>query len=329
MRRVFSGSASRHRSRRRERAAPAAGVVIAAVGGRARRRIGAVGILGVLGGAAACEQYDYSGAWFGENAIVFGVSQKTDANGASETSAGYDVLALAGYGGSPSIPLDDDRADTDGACWFERFDRRLGKPNFEAGGVAHFKAPAGALTVAANVEADAVLPQRLWSPGETLSFDVEGFAMPPIPRTRLHAPGQVSIASPPDGPITLRPSEDVEVRWDAASADSRGRARIMVALQTEEPSGRGGGVRCFFRPSAGVGVVGHDWIAKLFATAEAAPADPDASAGDGVTVTGTKKGTLEIATHQQQTIYGAGGWTVYVVATSLHRSQPFVSAPAP
>ena len=93
-----------------------------------------LGSLGVLGVTACSDRYyDDEGS-----AIIFGISQHADATtGALATEASYEFLELANQnGGWTTSFLHDDRDDTTGSCWFERFDARLGLLRVLAAGPA-------------------------------------------------------------------------------------------------------------------------------------------------------------------------------------------------
>lgn len=69
-----------------------------------------------------------------------------------------------------------------------------------------------------------------------------------------------------------------------------------------------GNVRCFSAAKDGHAIIPHAWIARLFSAVD--PSHP-------------VRGHLEIATHRQLTIYARSSWTVYVVASTQHRSIAF------
>jgi hypothetical protein len=274
-------------------------------------------LIPVLLAVIACgcgEDDDYAD---NESEIVFGIGQrtvKTSEGEKKETTAGYEYLRLANKGGwGPWVFRD---GDGEGTCYFERFEDRLGKPRVESG-VATFRggklpSPAG-LQILAN-QPDAKLDGPGWADGDILTFDVSGFAMPPITTTMMYAPsGTLDIKAITPAPaeasgteLSLKSTDSVGVTWTPVTTGPR--SRVMVSLETEEESGRGSQVRCFGSPESGSAVIPSDWVARLFST---------------VPTSAPIKGHLEIASHRQVTIYARGSWIGYVVATNVQREQAF------
>lgn len=256
--------------------------------------------------AVACG-HDHDGYGPGSGSgIVFGISQSIDeATGKTVTRAGYEYLELARKGGWATTIAD---AGEDGVCIFEELDRRVGRPHVGDGGRARFAGsplPRGGLLVNAN-EDEPKHEGPAFEPAGTLVFDVDhGFALPnitpialPSPRTRLE------VVAPPPGELALDPSIDLGFEWNADVDELDHPSRVMVALETEEPDGRGKEVRCFYEDAEGRGAIPSRFISQL--------------GGSGT------RGALQIATHRQVNIYARGGWTVYVVGAVFHREQPFV-----
>lgn len=267
--------------------------------------------------ACGCSGYD-DAYWLGDNEIVFGISQRTvttpEGEKKTEVVAGYEYLRLAHTGGwGPWIFRD---GDGEGTCYFERFDQRLGKPHVESGAASfsggRLPAPGG-LQILANQQ-DLSRHEGLgWEQGDVLTFDVSGFAMPPIPRATMTAPVtalEVASIAPalPEGAteLTIRSNDSVGVEW--RPVEEKPFSRVMVSLETEVENGPGAQVRCFGTARSGSAVIPAHWVARLFSTV-----DPNAPI----------KGRLAIASHRQVTIYARGGWVVYVVATTVHREQAF------
>ena len=174
------------------------------------------------------------------------------------------------------------------------------------------KLPASGLTVLANQPEPSKVRGEGWLASDTLTFDASGFAMPRIRAVTMNAPraeiGDTTIAPAlAEGAteLSLNATDDVAVTWPAVDAP----ARVMVSLETEEANGPGGEVRCFGTPRSGSAVIPAKWVARLFSSV-----DPGAPI----------KGRLEIASHRQVTYHTRGSWTVYVVATTVHREQVFV-----
>jgi hypothetical protein len=259
-----------------------------------------------------CMDHDHYG-YDDDNEIVFGIRQKVDADGNKHVSAGYEFLALAKKGGWVTNAFRD--GDGEGTCYFERFDHRLGKPRVESG-VATFKGaglPAPGLQVLANQPEPAKLEGTGWSTGEVLTFDAAGFAMPDIrpvtmkaPRTELAITGVTPAVAQGSTELSLKPTDSIAVTWTPIE-DERS-TRVMVALETDEEKGPGGEVRCFGSGKSGSAIIPSEWVARLFSSVD--PSTP-------------VNGRLEIATHRQVTVRARGGWTVYVVATTVHREQSF------
>lgn len=273
--------------------------------------------------AVGCD--DGGEGWGDANEIIFGVRQRIDgSSGMADVSAGYEFLSLAKQGGwAPYVLRDRDEDRVDRECYFERVDRRLGHPRVESG-VATFTGsnlPSPGLQILAN-QPDAIktgLPA--WTPDDRLTFEVSGFAMPrldPIaistPRTDLAittvTPAALfgNASSDLSASAALKATDEVSVTWTPTESN---RASVMISLETEEANGPGGNVRCFTSASSGSAAIPADWVARLFSSVDSnAPI----------------KGTLQIASHRQVTMGARGHWTVYVVATTIHREQTFRGA---
>jgi hypothetical protein len=206
------------------------------------------------------------------------------------------------------------------SCWAERLDDRLGQPRV-AGGVATFKGgllPAAGIAVLANRADDLKLDGPGWtSAGESLTFEAQGFAMPPIAPSQLLVPStELAIVAPSDASADVAVAKDqpLEVSW-TASDKAAPRENVVVsltAIPAAQPNARGVELRCFFDRTAGSGRFPATLLDRFTGLL-------GASAGE-------VKGKLHIATHRQLTIFARGGWTVYVVATSQQREQPFTLA---
>jgi hypothetical protein len=254
---------------------------------------------------AACGD-GYPQRGYDDNSIVFGISQKKDASGKVETRAGYEFLELANKTGWETHVLFDDNA----TCIFERLEKRLGKPRVESGAASFTGAalPTNGVAIPANSDDIVVQEGSGWKTNDVLFFEASGFAMPTVPPQRMRAPAaELTIsAPPPEGELTIKASEDFTVSWTAAAEEFP--SKVMVALETEEPDGRSGEVRCFYNASESSGVVPKLWLTRLLSSI---PAEQPI------------KGKVQIATHRQLTLYARGAWTIYVVATTMHREQPF------
>lgn len=271
----------------------------------------------VLVAALGCGCGDYEDYSYGENEIVFGINQRTvkaSEGEKKEITAGYEYLRLANKGGwGPWVFRD---GDGEGTCYFERFDDRLGKPHVESGAAtfAGGKLPSpGGLQILANQPDLSKLEGAGWQDGDILTFDVSGFAMPPISTTMMYAPRgslDVKTITPalPEGAteLSLKASDSVAVTW--APVTEGPRSKVVVSLETDDEGGHGSQVRCFGSADSGSAIIPSHWVARLFSTV-----DPSAPI----------TGHLEIASHRQVTIYARGSWIVYVVATTLHREQTF------
>lgn len=276
-----------------------------------RKRILPFALVVLAAFGAGCLGDEGAGWGRGENEILFGISQRTHApSGASEVVAGYEFLRLANHGGWATTAS---RAES-GSCYFERFDRRLGRLRVESG-VATWTGgalPPSGLQVIANEPEAARHEGPGWATGETLTLEVSGFAMPEIGLVTMRAPRaelEITSVAPTlaEGAteLSITETESVGVSW--APREDRG-GHVLVSLSTEEPDGRGGNVRCFASASSGDLVVPARWVTRLFSSVD--PETPIA-------------GTLEIASHQQVTVRAPGGWAVYVVATTVHYEQRF------
>jgi hypothetical protein len=264
-------------------------------------------LLGLAASAAlvACGP-DHHGYGYGSGSgIVFGISQSIDpASGETTTRAGYEYLELARKGGWATTIAD----AGDGVCIFEELDRRVGRPHVGDGGRARFSGgslPREGLIVNANEE-EPRHAGAAFEPAGALVFDVDhGFGLPNISPIALPAPRtQLEVLAPEPGELALDPSVDLGFEWDALVDILDHPSRVMVALETEEPDGRGKEVRCFYDDADGRGVIPSRFISQL--------------GGSGT------KGVVQVATHRQVNIYARGGWTVYVVGAVYHREQPFM-----
>ncbi|MBN9161298.1 MAG: hypothetical protein BGO98_33655 [Myxococcales bacterium 68-20] len=266
---------------------------------------------------AGCGDYEDGYYRYGANEIVFGIRQRIDpASGESSVTASYEFLGLADKGGWATSVFRD--GDGDGTCYFERYDNRLGQPHVESG-VATWvggKLPAAGLQVLANQPEPTQLAGAGWATDDLLSFDVSGFAMPRLQTVTMKAPRtelEITAISPAlaEGATetSLAPTNDVGVTWTPTSRD--GWTRVMVTLETDEEGNPGGGVRCFGSSTSGSVVIPAKWVARLFSSVD--PAKPI-------------KGRISVASHRQITYLARGSWTAYIVATTLHREQPFTGS---
>ena len=253
--------------------------------------------------AVACDDDDehYRRHRGSDSSILFSISQQQDDVGKYTTSTSYSYLELGGRGWSQIRSQEDDE------CFYEDLAGRLGRSHVE-GGIARFggaKLPPRGLVLLANHDGP-MLDAMAFDTGDTLTFSVEGYALPRVPKLEMHAPtAKLDVTAPADGvPLELKDGADLDVEWTIDAADD-GFSTVLVSLETEEPSGRGRDVACFFRKQTKAKVPGA-LLRRL--------------APNG----GQVKGTLTIATHSQLNIHAAGGWTIYVVATSLRRVEPFV-----
>lgn len=265
------------------------------------------GALGVACAVTACgDGHPYHG-YGDDSSIVFGISQKLDGTGkVTETRAGYEFLELANKTGWETHVIYDGKS----TCIFERLEKRLGKPRVESG-AASFSGgalPSNGIAIPANSDDIVQKDTAGWKTNDTLFFEASGFAMPTIRPQRMTAPAaELQITAPAaDAELAIRASEDFTVSWTVV--DEKVPSRVMVALETEEPDGRAGEVRCFFNANEPTGIVPKLWLTRLLSSV--APEQPI-------------KGKVQIATHRQLTLYARGGWTIYVVATTLHREQAF------
>ena len=294
-----------------------------------------LGSLGVVG--LACDDGHFGIPGGDDNEIVFGIRQSPNGSpDAGPTVSGdYEFLSLARQGGWVAQVFHD--GDGEGVCYFERFDHRIGKPHVESGAASFTggQLPASGLQILAN--SDVVIQNGVgWSDGQTLTFEVAGFAMPPIRTVTFPAPATTlaitsispAPASPPDAgagatdasaptdagsvpsiasDLVIRSTDDVKVTWTPTEALPH-RADVLVALVTEEANGPSGEVRCFGSGPSGTAIIPSLWVGQLFSAVD--PATP-------------VRGHLEIATHSQVTTRGRGDWTVYVVATSFQKELSF------
>lgn len=264
------------------------------------------------------------------NEIVFGIQQD------KSVAADYDFVGLDGHGGSVAWAFRD--GDGRGQCWFENLDDRLGKPHVDNGtarwsGGTLGSPPGDGLLVLANQPDATKQATPGWASTDILSFTAEGFAMPPLDRVSMRAPlveltvGAIAPAPDANGALAIKPSSDVSVAWTPPADETA--SRILVTLETDHAN-----VRCFDYAETGSIVVPARWIAQLFPTGTASdggtPAVGDASSDasvDGGTpsAAGTPviTGHLTIASHRQSTTFAPGDWTVYAVATSVHRDIAF------
>lgn len=258
----------------------------------------------VLGCVVACgDDDDHDRRRRGsESSILFAISQEQDAAGKYTTTSGYSYLELGGKGWSQV------RSQEDNECFYEDLAGRLGKSRVD-GGIARFRGanlPPSGLVLLANQDGPK-LDAMGFDTGDRLTFSVEGYALPRVPELAMQTPAtKLEIAAPAPGDLVLRPGADFDVAWTPDPAD-KGFSTVLVSFETDEPSGHGRDVACFFRNQTKAKVPGT-LLQRLVREGE----------------TGDVKGTLHIATHSQLNIHAAGGWTIYVVATALHRTQGFV-----
>lgn len=256
--------------------------------------------------ASACGDggYPYGYGW-DSSEIVFGIVESTDqATGEATTRAGYEYLGLANKGGWATVLS---RSGEDGTCIYEDLDRRIGRPHVGDGGRARWVGgtlPPEGLVVNAN-EPDPELAGRAFVPGKPLAFDIDfGFGLPEIPAVPMHAPRtELTTIEPPAGELSVDAASHLAFAWRSGATPDLP-SNVMVALDTEDETGRGAEVRCFFDEKEGRGAVPPALLQRLGAS-------------------GTK-GTVRIATHRQVTVIANGGWLVYVVGAIVHREQPFV-----
>lgn len=250
----------------------------------------------------ACDDDDDWRRYHSDSAILFAIRQTTDATTRKTiTTSGYEYLEIGGRGWSQVRSREDDE------CFFEDTSLRLGRTHVE-GGIARFiggKLPAGGIALVANQDGPTVEGPG-WDTGALLTFDVDGFALPPIRTIAFPAPAAaLDVAAPEEGELALQRGADLDVAWAPLPANDKG-SSVLVALEADDGDGRGRTVSCFFKKQTSAKVPGP-LIRRLAKT-------------EGAEV----KGTLVIATHTQATIRAKGGWTVYAVATTQHREQPFV-----
>lgn len=263
-----------------------------------------------------------------ETSIVFGIDQTKRPDGKVTTAVGYEMLDLFGHGllghGSISRGVVTDEL----SCWAENLDDRLGQPHVE-GGVAVFRGgllPANGIAVVANRTDNLELDGAAWTnAGEALTFEAKGFAMPDIAPSTMHVPSQdLAMSSPTDAaavvPVTA--AQELAVTWapSDAAATPENVVVSLNAVTAANPNGRGVELRCFFDRSAGTGTVPARMMSRFFTLAGGQEGTVSASSPAIV-------GKLRVATHRQLTIFARGGWTVYVVATSAQREQPFSLTP--
>jgi hypothetical protein len=267
----------------------------------------------VFAGAAACDDERDYGDYRG-NEIIFGLRQEQNTTtGQKDLSASYEFLGLTNRGGWEMAVFRD--GDGEGICYFERYDHRLGQPRVE-GGVATFRGgalPPGGVQLLANQPTPVKIAGAGWATNDLLTFNVSGFAMPPIDTATMLAPAAdltitgMSPAAPKDGaPLALSSTDDIGISWTPVTEKMP--SRVMISLETEEPNDPGGDVRCFSSAWVGTAVIPHQSVAFLFS-----------SVNVGIPI----KGHLLVATHRQLTIDAEGDWTVYVVATTIQRDLAF------
>jgi hypothetical protein len=275
---------------------------------------------------AGCEDGEHEhgrGRHSAETSIVFGIDQTKGTDGKVTTAVGYEMLDLLGHGSIARGVVTDELS-----CWAENLDDRLGQPHVE-GGVAVFRGgllPSNGIAVVANRTDDLKLDGAAWAnAGDALTFEAKGFAMPDIAPSTMHVPSQdLAISSPADvaAVVPVTAAQELAVSWapsDAAAAPEN----VVVSLSAvtaANPNGRGVELRCFFDRSAGTGTIPARMMTRFFLLAGGH--EGTSSATDPAIV-----GTLRMATHRQLTIFADGGWTVYVVATSAQREQPFSLTP--
>jgi hypothetical protein len=265
-------------------------------------------------GVTGCVEDSWDHPRYGDNEIVFGISQAKNSEGKIVTSVGYEHLDIRNRGWSARGLVSRDRS-----CWAERLDDRLGQPKVE-GGVALFQGgslPVGGIAVVANRGSDLTFDGPAWSTGsEALTFEARGFAMPEIQPERLRVPSlDLALVSPEDpaAEVPVRLDRELAIGWTVPESDTRHESVVasLVAVPEGQPEARGVELRCFFDRDAGQGLFPKSLMERFVTLAEAAPG-------------GAVKGKLHIATHRQLTIFADGGWTVYVVASVDQREQPFV-----
>jgi hypothetical protein len=273
---------------------------------------------------AACDDDDHHRGYYsygGENEIVFGIQQRTVAGadgGAAQKNiaAGYEFLRLSHKGGWGLSIFKD--GDGEGTCYFEDFNKRLGKPHVDNGAATFGGGKLGTpgLQILANQPDETKQEGTGWSDGDILTFDVSGFAMPRIPTATMNAPREklavTSIApAKADGAneLSIKSTDTVDVKWTPVD-DTSPFSRVMVSLETtpENDNESGTQVRCFGSAKSGSALIPAQWVARVFSSVD--PAKPI-------------KGKLEIASHRQVTIHARGSWLVYVVATTLHEEHVF------
>jgi hypothetical protein len=313
------------------------------------------GSLGLV--ALACEEshFDPRGD---SNEIVFGIRQTPGADGGLTVSGDYEYLSLAHQGGWVAQVFRD--GDGEGVCYFERFDHRIGKPHVESGAASFTggQLPASGLQILANGAA-VTESGPAWTDGQTLTFEVAGFAMPPIRTLTFHAPSttlaitSISPAAAPSstdaGPPATDagpPATDAGASGDGgapedagASADAGSTASTpsdLVIRSTDD-------VKVTWTPTDGL--PHHADVLVALVTEEAnGPSGEVRCFGSGASGSAVipslwvgqlfsavapgspVKGHLEVATHAQVTTRGRGDWTVYVVATSAQRELTFTGS---
>lgn len=278
---------------------------------------------------AACDDDDYRRGYRygGENEIVFGIQQRTvtKADGSGDqknVSAGYEFLRLSHKGGWGLSIFKD--GDGEGTCYFEDFNKRLGKPHVDNGAATFAGGKLGTpgLQILANQPDESKQEGTGWSDGDILTFDVTGFAMPRIPTATMNAPREklagtsISVGTPEtpakaDGAneLSIKSTDSVTVKWTPVD-DTSPFSRVMVSIETSPDNDDESGtqVRCFGSAKSGSALIPAQWVARVFSSVD--PAKPI-------------KGKLEIASHRQVTIHARGSWLVYVVATTLHEQHVF------
>jgi hypothetical protein len=250
---------------------------------------------------------------FDTNEIVFGIQQRTTADQKKEVRAGYEFLRLSDKGGwSPYVFRD---GDGEGTCYFEHYGERLGRPHVESG-VATFtggKLAGSGLQILANQPDETRQEGVGWADGDVLTFSASGFAMPTIPamrivgpRTGLEVTSVLPVPAEPGAAIAIKATDPVSVSWKPVTDGPA--SRVMVSLETEEEGGPGSQVRCFGWMGSGSAIIPATWVGRLFSSID--PGKP-------------VKGHISVATHRQLTILSRGNWATYVVATAVHKDEPF------
>ncbi|GAH43107.1 unnamed protein product, partial [marine sediment metagenome] len=240
-------------------------------------------------GSVGCWSDDYEGFGpYDDSSILFGIDQSKAADGKVTTSVGYEMLDVRSHGWSTRGYVTAERS-----CWAERLDDRLGQPRV-AGGVATFKGgllPASGVAVIANRADDLKLDGPAWTkPGESLTFEAKGFAMPEIEPSRLVLPStDLAIVTPADAAaeVAIARDQELAIAW-TPSDKSALRESVVVSLTAvpeSQPTARGVELRCFFERSAGTGRFPKTMLDR-FATLLGASASAGGAGGAGGAVKG-------------------------------------------